>query len=220
MANDGIESIDRVADCGEVLTPENIVNDMLDLVKDESYRLDSKFLEPSCGNGNFLVKILERKLETASKLDREDFDKNIFIAVSSIYAIDIIPINIGMAKKRMMKVVECAYKNKMGTGIKTEMGKVIKYVLDTNIILGDTLTGMQGDNLEGLQENTQQEEIVIAEWNLDGDNVDRKDFTLNSLTNIQSHNTAVYEYKQIAFRKIYSLPKKITKKSADLFNEL
>ena len=214
------ESIDRVSDCGEVLTPENIVNEMLDLVKNESYRIDSKFLEPSCGDGNFLVKILERKLETASKLDKENFDKNIFIAVSSIYGIDIIPINIGMAKKRMIQVVKCAYRDKIGIEIKPEMRKVIKYVLDANIILGDTLTGMQGDTLEGPQENTTQEEIVIAEWNLDGDNVDRKDFTLNSLTNIQSHNTAVYEYKQIAFRKIYSLPKKITKKSADLFNEL
>jgi len=57
-----IRSRARVADHGEVFTPEWLVEAMLDLVKDESTRIDSRFLEPACGSGNFLVKVLQRKL--------------------------------------------------------------------------------------------------------------------------------------------------------------
>ena len=57
-----IKSKQRVADHGEVFTPAWLVEAMLDLVKDETERIDARFLEPACGSGNFLVRILQRKL--------------------------------------------------------------------------------------------------------------------------------------------------------------
>ena len=57
-----IKSKKRVADHGEVFTPSWLVEAMLDLVNDETQRIDSRFLEPACGSGNFLVRVLQRKL--------------------------------------------------------------------------------------------------------------------------------------------------------------
>ena len=129
MVNGSIKSKTRVSKFGEVYTPEHIVNAMLDLVKEESYRIDSKFLEPACGNGNFLVRILERKLEAASRMGLENFDRNLFIAVSSIYAVDILKDNVKEAKERMIDVVKKAYMEVMGVEISKEMLDVVKCVL-------------------------------------------------------------------------------------------
>lgn len=100
MVRGGIKSRDRVSDFGEVYTPKEIVNEMLDMIKEESYDLDKRFLEPSCGNGNFLLGIIERKLDTALKSPKEDLGRNIFRAVASVYGIDILEDNIAEAKKK------------------------------------------------------------------------------------------------------------------------
>ena len=71
-----IKSKQRVADHGEVFTPEWTVEAMLDLVKDETERIDSRFLEPACGSGNFLIKVLQRKLATVElKYGKSDFER-------------------------------------------------------------------------------------------------------------------------------------------------
>ena len=59
-----VKSKQRVTDHGEVFTPSWMVEDMLNLVKGESERIDSRFLEPACGDGNFLKVVLQRKLAT------------------------------------------------------------------------------------------------------------------------------------------------------------
>ena len=68
MAKSQIKSKERVADHGEVFTNEREVNAMLDLVKDESFNVESTFLEPACGDGNFLIAILDRKLRKVEEL--------------------------------------------------------------------------------------------------------------------------------------------------------
>ena len=96
MTEKQVKSKQRVADHGEVFTAEREVIAMLDLVKDETERIDSRFLEPACGEGAFLTKILERKLNVViakySKSEH-DFEKQSIIALSSIYGIDILTDN-------------------------------------------------------------------------------------------------------------------------------
>ena len=90
---DQIKSMQRVADHGEVFTSEREVNDMLDLVKQETERIDSRFLEPACGNGNFLIEVLRRKMEAVLKNYRQsqyECEKYLVVAVGSIYGIDLL----------------------------------------------------------------------------------------------------------------------------------
>ena len=99
----------RVADHGEVLTGTREVNAMLDLVKQETERIDSRFLEPACGNGNFLAPILERKLAAVEKRygkSQLDFERYAVLAVSSVYGIDILSDNVSQCRERLFGVFD------------------------------------------------------------------------------------------------------------------
>ena len=92
-----VKSKQRVKDHGEVFTPEHIVNDMLDLVKQETERIDSRFLEPACGTGNFLVEILRRKLAVVEQRygkNQIEYERYAVIAISSIYGVDLLQDNV------------------------------------------------------------------------------------------------------------------------------
>ena len=164
MTDGGIKSKERVVEFGEVFTPKDIVNDMLDLVAEESYRIDATFLEPACGNGNFLVEILRRKLETA-KNDLENFERNVFIALSSTYGIDIQLDNVEESKARMLGVVKEAYKN-----IKREPSenilKTCVYIMDRNIIWGDALTEKFMGDIHTGEEYIIHKELKVTEWEI------------------------------------------------------
>ena len=98
-----IKSKDRVANHGEVFTNIREVNAMLDLVKDETHRIDSRFLEPACGTGNFLIEVLRRKLEVVEsryKKSKIEFERYSILALSSIYGIDILEDNLKECKTR------------------------------------------------------------------------------------------------------------------------
>ena len=138
MTDGGIKSKKRVAEFGEVFTPKNIVDDMLDLVKEESYRVNSTFLEPACGNGNFLVEILKRKVGTVKK-DLSTFDTNMFKAVTTIYGIDIQLDNVEESKARMVEIIKTTYED-VGKELSDRTLKNYIYILDKNIIWGDALT--------------------------------------------------------------------------------
>src|SRR5690348_9350074 len=102
----------RVADHGEVLTGKRVVNAMLDLVKQETERIDSRFLEPACGNGNFLTVILERKLAVVERRygkSQLDFERYAVLAVSSIYGIDILPDNTHICRCRLFEIFDANY---------------------------------------------------------------------------------------------------------------
>ena len=88
-----VKSKKRVSDHGEVFTAKREVNAMLDLVKQETERIDSRFLEPACGDGNFLAEILRRKLKIVRGRYRKspaDYEKYAVVAVTSIYGVDIL----------------------------------------------------------------------------------------------------------------------------------
>ena len=95
---DGIKSRRRVKDFGEVFTPEHIVKDMCALIPDEMYDLEHTFLEPSCGNGNFLVHILNRKLEKAHN------PMDALKALNCLYGVDILPDNVRECRDRLLKI--------------------------------------------------------------------------------------------------------------------
>src|SRR5579863_10165885 len=102
----------RVTDHGEVYTAKREVNSMLDLVKQETTRIDSRFLEPACGTGNFLTEILERKLRVVEKRygkSRLEYERYAILAVSSIYGIDILADNVRDCRQRLLDIFETAY---------------------------------------------------------------------------------------------------------------
>ena len=132
-----VKSKKRVADHGEVFTNEREVNAMLDLVKHETERIDSRFLEPACGNGNFLVSILDRKLKTVSSRYKNQIEYEFLtiVATASIYGVDIDIQNVKEARNRMKERIIDHYSNVLNTRTRSEyFDKIIDLVLKTNVI--------------------------------------------------------------------------------------
>lgn len=129
----------RVTNHGEVYTRKQEVNAMLDLVKPETERIESRFLEPACGTGNFLAEILERKLRVVNARYRKsqlEFERNAVLAVSSIYGIDILQDNIEECRKRLFGIFDCTYSNLYKKTQKNECRNAVRYILERNIIWG------------------------------------------------------------------------------------
>jgi len=169
----------RVADHGEVYTSEREVNAMLDLVKQETERIDSRFLEPACGTGNFLVEILRRKLNVVVNRYRKnqlEFERYAVLAVSSIYGIDILEDNINACRERLFELFNKGYTKLYKEKSKDECRSSVKYILGLNIIQGDALTLQTvGDN---------QEPVIFPEWSsVNGSNIKRRDFSFQELLN-------------------------------------
>lgn len=171
-----VKSKQRVADHGEVFTNEREVNAMLDLVKQETERIDSRFLEPACGTGNFLVEILRRKLEVVSrryKKSQLEYERYGVIAVSSIYGIDLLFDNIEECRKRLFIIFQDQYQRLFKNQIKVDCLQSIQFILSKNIIQGDALT---------LNKVGSKEPIVFAEWSaVNGSMIKRRDYTLANL---------------------------------------
>lgn len=163
----------RVADHAEVYTAKREVNAMLDLVKQETERIESRFLEPACGTGNFLVEILKRKLrvvESRYGKSQLEYERNAVLAVSSIYGIDILEDNVVKCRKRLFEIFNRHYSSLF----KEECWKAVKYILEHNIIWGDALT------LNTVGENPQP--IVFSEWSpVNGSMIKRRDFAFHEL---------------------------------------
>jgi len=167
----------RVSDHGEVLTGRREVNAMLDLVKQETERIDSRFLEPACGDGNFLTAILERKLVVVGNRygkSQLDFERYAVLAVSSIYGIDILPDNVRDCRRRLFEVFEASYTRFFKASGKDECREAVRFILERNIIWGDALTLRTAD--------AKQSYIVFSEWSpVNGSMLKRRDFTFHGL---------------------------------------
>ncbi|HOK67002.1 MAG TPA: N-6 DNA methylase [Anaerohalosphaeraceae bacterium] len=172
-----IQSRQRVADYGEVLTPPSIVNAMLDLVKLETERVDSRFLEPACGTGNFLIEILERKLRVAENRyakSQPEYERYAILSVSSLYGIDILEDNAEVCRKRLFDCFDTAYTRLYRDQAKKECRKTVQYILKRNIIHGDALS------LKTVGPNP--EPIVFSEWSLINSRLlKRRDFAFHEL---------------------------------------
>ena len=177
-----VKSKKRVTDHGEVFTSEREVNAMLDMVKQETERIDSRFLEPACGTGNFLVEVLRRKLtivENRYKKSQLEFERYAVIAISSIYGVDILEDNVMECRNRLFEIFDKKYITFYKTKCKEECRISIKYILERNILRGDALT------LKTVGNNVQP--IVFSEWSsVNGSMIKRRDFTMDNLLKVEA----------------------------------
>ena len=175
IQNKQVKSKKRVADHGEVFTSEREVNAMLDLVKQETERIDSRFLEPACGTGNFLVEILRRKLaivENRYKKSQLEYERYAIIAISSIYGIDLLDDNIEECRHRLFEIFNKQYISFYKSNYKIECINTVKYILEKNIIKGDALSLKT--------QESGNESIIFCEWSaVNGSMIKRRDFMLS-----------------------------------------
>ncbi|HVL69403.1 MAG TPA: DNA methyltransferase [Vicinamibacterales bacterium] len=166
----------RVADHGEVFTPAWMAEAMLNLVKDETERIDSRFLEPACGSGNFLVRILQRKLAAVElKFGKSDFERQHFalLALMCTYGIELLADNIAECRANMLEVL-ADYLNLRESD---DVYKAASYVLSQNLVHGDALT----------MRTSGGQAITFAEWGYLGKGkFQRRDFRLDTLTQMSS----------------------------------
>lgn len=182
-----IKSKQRVSDHGEVFTGEREVNAMLDLVKQETERVDSRFLEPACGDGNFVVEILRRKLEAAKKRATPpkkkkplplEFEKQSVIAVASIYGVDLLIDNVLACRQRLYDIWNAEYEAICKKEVSEDCRMAVRFILSRNIVCGNALTLKVVDE----NGNDTDEPIIFSEWAfIMGDKMQRRDFRFDKL---------------------------------------
>lgn len=148
---------------GEVFTAEREVKAMCDLVKQETERIDSRFLEPACGTGNFLAEILARKLSVVkSEYGRSpiEYEKYSLLAVSSLYGVDIMADNVETCRERLFKQWDKQYRAVCKKECNDDTRKSVRFILSRNIVCGNALT------LKCVDENCNdtEQDIVFSEW--------------------------------------------------------
>jgi hypothetical protein len=167
-----IRSKKRVADHGEVFTPNWMVDAMLDLVREETDRIDSRFLEPACGSGNFLVKVLQRKLAAVElKYAGSDFNKQHYalLGLMCIYGIELLADNVAECRENLTEI----FAEYLNADENDHIIKAALAVLDINLIHGDALT----------MRTHEGNPIVFSEWGYLGKGkFQRRDFRLDVLT--------------------------------------
>ncbi len=178
-----VKSRKRVVDHGEVFTPSWMVEDMLNLVKIESERIDSRFLEPACGSGNFLKAVLTRKLSVVqSKYGKSEFEKRhqALFALMCIYGIELLGDNISECKIILLEV----FSTFLSLSPEDNLLKAAQNVLDANILQGDALTLLTVDG----------KHIEFPEWGyLGGGQYQRRDFRYDALTQRSSIQGTLFE---------------------------
>lgn len=211
-----IVSRKRVADHGEVFTAEREVKAMCDLVKDETENIYSRFLEPACGQGAFLIEILKRKLSIVTSQYRKaqnSWELHSIIAISSLYGIDILADNVEVCRETLFNIFFTEYSSLFRKKTKEEVCNIARYLLSCNILWGDALTLQLPDD--------SGKPIVFSEWSFLGNGiVKRRDYTMANLLQSQPLEgpnlfsdlgeeafvpTPVKDYSPIHFLKLSSL---------------
>ncbi len=171
-----VKSKQRVADHGEVFTPVWMVEAMLDLVKGETERIDSRFLEPACGSGNFLVRILQRKLAAVElKFGKSDFEKRHYslLALMCTYGIELLTDNIAECRVNMLEILA----DYLNLEESEDLYQAAYYVLSQNLVHGNALTMRTSDG----------QPITFAEWGYLGKGkFQRRDFRFDALTQMSA----------------------------------
>jgi N-6 DNA Methylase len=171
-----IKSKKRVAAHGEVFTPPWMVEAMLNLVKDETERIDSRFLEPACGSGNFLVQVLQRKLcAVEMKFGKSEFEKRHYalLALMCTYGIELLADNIAECRANMLEV----FADYLNLDEADDLFRAASSVLSLNLVHGDAMTMRDKDG----------KPISVVEWGYLGKGkFQRRDFRLDILTQMSS----------------------------------
>ena len=202
----------RVADHGEVFTPAWMVEAMLDQVKDETDRIDSRFLEPACGDGNFLVQILKRKLIAVElKYGKNEFEKNHYalLGIMCIYGVELLPDNIIECRANLLSV----FAEYLSLNHEDNIYRAAAYVLSQNLVHGDAMKMRTSDD----------NAITFAEWGYLGKGkYQRRDFRYDSLTQSSAFSTEGDLFAHLGKHEIFT-PTKIyppfsAQELAGLFN--
>jgi len=182
-----IKSKQRVEEHGEVFTAEREVNAMLDMVKQETERVDSRFLEPACGDGNFLAEILRRKLEAAKRRAIPprrkkplplEYEKQSVIAIASIYGVDLMMDNVLACRERLFEIWDKEYKEICKKEVNEDCRDAVRFILSRNIVCGNALSLKEVDE----NGNDKDEPIIFSEWAfVMGDKMQRKDYRFDKL---------------------------------------
>lgn len=172
-----VKSKQRVADHGEVFTSAWMIDAMLDLVKGETERIDSRFLEPACGSGNFLVRVLQRKLAAVElKYGKSDFERRHFAlyALMCIYGIELLADNIAECRENLLEI----FAEYLNIGVSDDLYRAASCVLSWNLVHGDALKMLACDG----------QPISFAEWGYLGKGkFQRRDFRFDILTGMSRH---------------------------------
>lgn len=178
MENKHTKSKQRVADHGEVFTAAREVNAMLDLVKNETERIESRFLEPACGTGNFLVEILRRKLVAVKSRfgkDPHKYEANAVKAITSIYGVELLTDNAEECRERLFRIFDDEYTANCKKIASDQCRDAVRYILGRNILCGDALT-MKTSEKESAQP------LVFSEWSMiTGQKLKRRDYEFREL---------------------------------------
>ena len=189
-----VKSKQRVADHGEVFTPPWMVEAMLDLVKGETERIDSRFLEPACGNGNFLAPLLRRKLAAVElKYGKSDFERRHYalLALMCVYGIEILPDNIADCRANLLEI----FAEYLNLDSSDDFYRAAVCVLSVNLIHGDAMKMRTWDNLP----------ITFAEWAyLWKGRYQRRDFSLQSLTLSSTFSAQDSLFTQLGKHEIFT----------------
>lgn len=197
-----VKSRHRVKTYGEVLTPRHMVDQMLDLVSDDLENgpgfVDKTFLEPAAGDGNFLVAILQRKLRAIEKnYAYEEWPETSLFALASIYGIELLEDNHEDAKAAMLATfVRFHEEREVPCGPTTNLQRAAAFLIDTNIIRGNTLTGL----------DWRGKEIQFSWWNRVEDApgmVEREPFTFSSLHNGALDLTLYDDYEPCRIDRVH-----------------
>ena len=189
-----VKSRQRVADHGEVFTPPWMVEAMLDLVRDETERIDARFLEPACGSGNFLVQILRRKLAAVDrKYGASAFERRHYalLALMGVYGIELLPDNIAECRANLRQI----FVDHLGITPTDELARAATTVLALNLVHGDALTMRTHGG----------EPITFAEWGYLGKGrFQRRDFRFDSLTQSSAFSAADSLFAQLGKHEIFT----------------
>ena len=194
-----IKSKKRVAEHGEVFTNEREVKAMLDMIKNESERIDSRVLEPACGNGAFVTEVLKRKMKTVKKVSTPnkrktvsitDYEKMSALAIACIYGIDIMMDNVIECRQRLYNIWFETFKKDCKTEPEKDLCDAVIFILTRNILCGNTLSMKQ------VNEKAQDIDlpIIISEWSfVTGDQMQRKDYRYDVLVGDKLPNNELSE---------------------------
>jgi len=189
-----VKSKQRVADHGEVFTPAWMVEAMLDLVKGETERIDSRFLEPACGSGNFLVQILRRKLAAVElKFCKSDFERRHYalLALMCVYGVELLADNIAECRANVLEIL-AGY---LSLDESDDLYRAAAHVLSQNLVHGDALTMRAHDG----------EPITFAEWGYLGKGkFQRRDFRLDVLTGAAAYSAEGSLFASLGKHDIFS----------------
>lgn len=189
-----VKSKQRVADHGEVFTPAWMVEAMLDLVKGETERIDSRFLEPACGSGNFLVQILRRKLAAVEvKYGKSDFERRHYalLGLMCVYGIELLPDNIAECRANLLEV----FAEYLNLTPADDLYRAASGVLTLNLVHGDALTMRAWDGAP----------ITFAEWGyLWKGQFQRRDFRFDSLTQSSAFSAEGSLFAQLGKHEIFT----------------